>query len=354
MEAKHMIREIEAEQGGKIREGLLQQWHGEPLKSPEIVYMAELSPELKYPQKVVALAKATLKGEEGWVVLDGQRSAWYPKHDLPEAAEKTVLMVHVGRRLLGFEGQPDRQKFLVKQRPQRDPQQIITAYEKLLVEARSGNVGRKKQLLGMGSALEKHFDEFVEAQFSRNAVPKSESVVRVYESMLAAANAGDEAVRKEAMDSFGPLDEHFEQYVDALVSAGRGKQVETLIEQFAPSWDHNRGYGKLGSAAFRCGSYDIAERYFEKLRQSSQDWQRAEEMSLLAEIWVKRGQAENAHALLLECLKGLLEESKTATGSDRKRFEDWFQHHRSTYLRLFPDRGDADLQKNGIPATTLR
>jgi tetratricopeptide (TPR) repeat protein len=354
MQSKRLIREIDVEQGGKNQETMLQQWHGGPLKGPEMVCMAELSPELKYPQKVVALATATLKGEEGWVVLDGPRSAWYPKRDMPDESQRAVLMLHVGRTLLGFQGQPDRQKFLVKQRPQRDPRQIITAYEKLLAEARSGSAGKKKQLLGMGSPLKKHFDAYVEAQFSSNGAAKDETVVRVYESLLAAARSRDETVHKEALDGFGPLGKHFERYVDALVATGRSKQVETVIEQFAPGWDHNLGYGKLGRAAFRCGSYDLAGRYFEKLRQSSKDWQRAEEMGLLAEIWVKRGQTEKAHALLVECLKRLLEESKTATGSDRKRFEDWFQHHRSTYLRLFPESGDAGLQKDGVPSTTLR
>ena len=96
MESQRLIREIEVEQGGKKHDDMLQQWHGEPLKSPEIVCLAELSPKLKYPRKVVALATATLKGEDGWVVLDEQRSSWYSKHDMPEGvSQKTVLMVHL-------------------------------------------------------------------------------------------------------------------------------------------------------------------------------------------------------------------------------------------------------------------
>ena len=355
MEAKELIRDVELKQGDTIHEAMLKQWRGEPLEGPEIVYAVELSSKLKYPQRVVALATATLKGTSGWVVLDGERSTWYPKHDMPEGAyAKTVLMVHVGRRLLGFEGRPDRQKYLVKERPKRAPRQIIQAYEKLLAEASTGEAKRRKSLFGIGSPLEKHFDAFVEAQASVNGTPKAETVARTYEALLAAARSGDEAVRKEAMDGFGPLDEHFERYVDVLVAAGRSAKVESLIAEFAPRWDHNRGYGKLGTAAFRCGRYAIAERYFQKLRESNENWPRNEEMSLLAEIWVKQGRAEDAHSLLLDCLKKLLEESKSATGSDRKLFEDWFQHQRAAYLRLFPDRGDASLAKEGIPPSTRR
>ena len=124
-----------------------------------------------------------------------------------------------------------------------------------------------------------------------------------------------------------------------------------MIAQFSQHWDHNLGYGKLGKAAFHCGQYDIAEPYFAKLRQS-ENWAHGDDMSFLAEIWVKHGRTVEAQTLLVDSLKCLLEESKTATGSDRKLFEDWFQHHRSTHLRLFPDRGNAGLTKSDIPSTT--
>ncbi len=126
-----------------------------------------------------------------------------------------------------------------------------------------------------------------------------------------------------------------------------------MIEQFAPYWDHNLGYGKLATAAFHSGNFDIAERFILKLKQS-QNWERAKEIGFLAEIWHNRGKTEEAHARLIECLKRLIEESKTANGSDRNLFEKWFQQHRSTYLKLFPDKGEETLEKNGIPTTTRR
>ena len=300
LQSQKQIREIEPSNGEDKYRSMLAQWRGEPLKVPEIVALAELSPKLHYPQNIVALASASLNGEDGWVVLDGPRSAWYPKQDMPDAYSRTVLMVHIGRVLLGFDGQPDRRKFLTGKSVKRDPQQVIAAYERLLREATSGDDSQKKELLGVGS----------------------------------------------------PLEEHFQEYVDALVATSQSTKVGKLIDEVSPYWDHNLGYGKLGTAAFRSGHYDIAERYFTKLRQSYKDWTRGEEMGLLAEIWLKRGRIEEARALLIECLKSLLDESKTATGSDRKLFEKWFQQHRSTYLKLFPERGDASLRKNGIPPTT--
>jgi hypothetical protein len=56
-----------------------------------------------YPRRLLALASATKNGEEGYVVLDGPRSKWYPKKDLvPETPEEAVLMIHLGRQLLGL------------------------------------------------------------------------------------------------------------------------------------------------------------------------------------------------------------------------------------------------------------
>ena len=137
------------------------------------------------------------------------------------------------------------------------------------------------------------------------------------------------------------------------IATGKSAQVKSLFEQVSPYWDHNMGYGKLGTAAVRAGDYDIAESYFVKLRKSYADWHRCAEMDLWAEIWAKRGRTVEAHAILVECLKQILEESKTVKGSDKKLFEEWFQQHRSTYLKLFPGKGDASLVGCGIPTSTL-
>lgn len=74
---------------------MIAQWHGEKLTSPEIVLVVEISPQLNYPQGVVAVASAVLKGEQGWVVLDGERSSWYPKDTLPDAHISTIAKLHI-------------------------------------------------------------------------------------------------------------------------------------------------------------------------------------------------------------------------------------------------------------------
>jgi hypothetical protein len=333
--------------------GMLGQWKGDPLADATITRVVELSPELKYPTRLVALATAKLNEQDGWVVLEGPRSTWYPKGEQPaESHESLVWKIHIGRQLLGFGDQPDRKKYLATDRPKRDPQQIIAAYEKLMAEAAEAEPKRQKELLESGT-LSGHFDAYVDALATVNGTTKSETTIEIYERFLALAEHSDESIRSDVHDSFSVLGEHFEAYVDAIVSKGKNNSVGRLIELFAPHWDHNLGYGKLGTAAFKTGQRDVAERYFIKLHDGLEDYCRSQEMGLLAEIWHARGETDRARDLLIDCLRGLIKQIKASRyNSDRRTFTEQFQHHRSTFLRLFPN-GQPDLQKLGIPETPL-
>lgn len=350
MESSKLIHEVPVEE--LAPQQFLRDWTGDPLAQPELVDAVTFAPELNYPGQTVVLASAKLKGEQGWVVLDGPRSTWYPKRDMPDGSQKTVLMVHVGRTLLGFKTQPDRQAFLRDDRAKREPQQIVGAYERLLTEA-SGGVKTGKHTGNLEGLLRTHFNAYIEAKAILTGQSKPSLQIQTYETLLAAARASDESGRGKLLGSFGPLGEQFDEYVAGLIATGQSARVKPLIDELAPVWNHNYGYGQLGAAAFHCGDHDTAEYYFLKLRASMQDWRRSETMDLLAEIWAKRGHLEQSQSLLIECLKHVLEESKTAKGSDRKLYEQWFQSHRSAYLRLFPEKGAATLAAYGIPTTTL-
>jgi hypothetical protein len=140
--------------------GMLGQWQGDRLQEPRITRVAELSAQLKVPGRLVALASARIDDNEGWVVLDGPRSTWYPKADQPEGtSDSVVLMIHVGRQLLGFTDQPDRKKYLLIDRPRREPRQIVAAYEKLLAEVVNATPKRQKELLESWGLLSNHFDK---------------------------------------------------------------------------------------------------------------------------------------------------------------------------------------------------
>lgn len=303
MEHAKLIVESDVKEDPTDYQALLKQWRGGLLENPKMLFVAELSPELRYAQRLVGLASARLADSDGWVVLDGDRSEWYPKSDMPsDTYESVVLKIHVGRHLLGFAEKPDRKKYLATPPSSKPAEKVVAAYQKLL------SVAQKQE----GKA------------------------------------------RKEAFDNFGPLGKHFEEYANALVRIGREKEIVTAINLLASFWDHNSGYGTLGKAALKCGEHSLAERFFLKLRSNYKDSHRGEELGLLAEIWFKREKKEDAKELLLDCLRKLVAESKAATGSDKRFFEDCFQNHRGTFLRLFPQGGETLLAAGEIPNSTLK
>lgn len=79
------------------------------LENTVITHVLRIPRGVEYPRRAVALASATQEGEPGWAVLDGPDSRWHRKAGLPDGRheEKTLLMIHVGRKLLGFDPPQD-------------------------------------------------------------------------------------------------------------------------------------------------------------------------------------------------------------------------------------------------------
>jgi hypothetical protein len=103
LEAYGMVEDVDVNEVPGSLDYLLKSWKGEALSDVKILGACRLSPAIEYPRKLIAFASAKKMGEEGWVVLDGPRSVWYPKAKQPaEVAENAVLMLHVGRQILGL------------------------------------------------------------------------------------------------------------------------------------------------------------------------------------------------------------------------------------------------------------
>jgi hypothetical protein len=353
MQHRGLVSEAEVEEGSAEYDHLLADYRAGGLVAERITRVAELSSELNYPGQLVAIARANEDEVEGWLVLDGPRTRFYPDEELPDVPyETTVLGLHVGRQLLGFTDEPDRRAFLRPARAARTPAEVIEAYERLLEEARQDS-GRAEELLGGGSPLASEFTAYAAAKAAVEGVSAASATAAAYESLLAAAKSADPSIRDELFDTFTPLAENAEAYTDALVELERRDELPALIELFRPRWNHNFGYSKLGTIALKGGLDGLAESFFLKLRKSGNVWCRCEQVGMLAEIWCRRGRPEDARNLFVEALRGLLDESRSATGSDRQLFEEWFQNQRSSFLRLFPNEGDAGLTRAGIPRSTL-
>ncbi len=335
--------------------GMLSQWRHAPLEEVEITNVVMLSTDLRYGQRRVAMGRGKLRGDRGWIVLDGPRSAWYPAAEMPEdQVDDTVLELHIGRRLLGFFGTSDRQKYLANKPVERTAEEIVTAYEQLLEIIATGPDQRRRELLtDWDSPLAVHLTRYAEAkQEVHGGPPSMETIVSVYQRFLQAVQAMTPNPREDPFGYNTPISEGFEAYVTALVQIGDAAALSAAVTLLEPHWDHVSGYGDLGAAAFKAGDHQTAERLLLKLRASYEDFPQAEEMGMLAEIWQQRGDGEQSRQLLIECMKRLMDEISASPDSNRALFEEWFQNHRRTYLRLFPDQ-DADLVQAGLPASLL-
>ena len=338
----------------KEHESLLNQWPHDQLTDAVVSHLVEIPAEFGYGREQVVLAKAMMNRESGWAVLDGENSAWYPEDEMPgEQYDAIVLKIHVGRRLLEFNEQPNRRKFIQTDLAEHSAKHSVEQYEKLLKECESTTVERKKELVAeWNSPLNQNLILYSEACAKTGQESRASAFIRAYEILHRIAKTLPAEIADDALGSFGPIGRHFEEYVDLMVDSGREKELLSIVHELQPFWDHNYGYGLLGTAAFKAGDHSTAEKFFTKLKESYPDWRRSEEMSLMARIWVKRGNNEQARDLLIDCLEGLSEEAKAATGSDRNLYEEWYQTHRSTYLELFPNQAYV-LQEKRIPNTTL-
>jgi tetratricopeptide (TPR) repeat protein len=339
MESAGLIRTMDVDPWSREYDAMLKQWTGDALEEVVVTRVAELSPELRCPQGLVAMATAQRAGAPGWVVLDGPRSAWYASAEMPaDVHDGTVLKVHIGRALLGFSTQPNRASFLAPPRPAPDPQAVVEAYEALLQQAREGDATTQELLVGP-SVFGKAFPMYVDACVTILGGPRGQQVVAAYEKLLAAATVADASLHGRdgrVFNTFTPVGDHWEDYVEALLELGRTTQVKDLVVRFEPFWQHNQGYGKLGAAAFKAGDLANAERLLNKLRMEYKDAHRSDTMSLLAEVWSQTGRLQEAKELLIHCMQRLQEEGETHSGRDRAMLETSFQRHRTTYLRLFP------------------
>ncbi|MBN2384558.1 HEAT repeat domain-containing protein [bacterium] len=354
LEGEGLIKEKDIE-SPEVYLPMLEQWHGDELLSPEIVHIVEISPQLRYPQNLVAVAAATLNGNSGWVVLDGDRSSWYGKDELPDTLTGTIAKVHIGRQLLGFYDNPDRKKYLSKEAPEKKPEDIVKAYEHYLDRVIKGDAHEQKSLLAdYSSPLGKHLTRYAKAYAHLHDTTEDEVIIRVYDQFLDVIAAGNDELKKNGYDTFRPIGEMFDKYVDALIKTDKKEKVLSLVSLLGPWWDHNTGYDKLGTAAYKASDYQTAEHYFLKLQSNYQNWERFDGTGLLARIWFHQGKKSETEQLLLECMQRIFDEAKEAKGPDRKSFEKWYQDKKDIFTELFPDIAVKRLNENNLPQSTLR
>ena len=336
LKSHNLIIEENVKPGSAEYEPMLGEWADGNLDNPRIQHVAELSPELRYPNRMVVIASATVNDAKGWAVLDGPQSEWYPKDDFPVGeTAMTVLKIHVGRQLLGLTGKADRKRWW-KPRKSRAPEEIVIAYEELLAKAIDGAPGEQAKHLSRSSLLKRHFAAMLMHTSRSMPVLRAELIVKTYKSLWEIASGEMIPCKEEVLDVFGVIGENFTSYLDALFELGRASEIRPLISILEPYWQHNLGYATLGRAAFKARDWDVAERLLQKRMQGGNNPERGEEISMLGAIWNSTGRETMARGLLTDGLKKLLDESADAEGSDVESYESWFQERKRLSWKFSP------------------
>ena len=347
MAQAELIDESEVDAADPVPPELFEDWSGPALESPAMVARVRLAPGLGLPAKIVAQVRAIKDKEPGWVVFDGPRTRWYPATDFPDQLlEASVLSIHVGRQLLGFPLEADRTRPKKPVPQPRSPEVVLAAYEKLLERAETGPDADRRALLCEPGPLPQHFAAYVNARAARDGRPAHLVACDLYDRLLAAAATAPPGPRSP-YDMAAPLGLLFDANVEAALATGRPARLVPAVEALEPHWDHNLGYTRLGTAAYRCGLQEAAERNLSKLREGYDDWPRMHEMSLLADLWHRQGRHGDAKSLLTDALRALVAEERSALPADKPQYEEAFQVHRGTFVRLY---GEPAFAATGVPS----
>lgn len=103
-----LISEASVPEHSREFDHLLRQCKDCDFEKAAIELVAEFSQELGYPQRLIALAKATRRGVPGFLIADGPRSRWTAVAESPhESSDHSFLVLHIGRVLLNLNANED-------------------------------------------------------------------------------------------------------------------------------------------------------------------------------------------------------------------------------------------------------
>lgn len=333
---------------------LLGKWTGEELEDPVVVAIVNMA---ESPTRRVAVATAKIEGQEGWVILDADRSQWYPASEQPpNTSARDIWRIHVGRHSLGLTGPADRKSLLAPKPPQRTPEQFLETFEKQMDEPLPSLPSKQQDRFSVRGVLGRNFAKYTEAVANVQGVSKSDAVIYAYERYLKLAEKSDPSISDDVYGISTILSENILAYVDALIEKGRTEDVAALISRSAPHMDYNLGHVQLGTAAFRINDLELANTHFQWILEAPiSDFAYWDVPGIYAEVLQKRGEEEKAKDLLIRCmteLAGRMKDDRVGPLRQRPRqnsklFLTPYQAHRTAFLKLFPQE-KAELTRRGL------
>jgi hypothetical protein len=331
----------------------LKQWTGKPLEEPEYLGSFQVSRRLKIGKRQPVLIEATLDGERGWAIVDGDKSAWYPASEQPEETSgATVMSIHLGLELLGLDPPADRKAHL-KPVVEIDKSQWVTRFEMYLDELKGADPKRQRELFE--EVINNHYESYLEYASEIRSTEQAKVLLETYPKLLEIAQQADEKQRKKILEFyyFNALGANFIDYLDALAGSQRLEEAKEVFAYLSPYWKKDMNPALYGAAAYKAELMDVAESSFEQFlkEQTSRGGDLFGEMTViesLARLRFSQGKKDAAQELLTGCIQGLVAKMKESEEQAMQpRLRDLLDKYQKLFLELYPDEG-ARLKELGV------
>lgn len=335
----------------------LKHWTGSPLSDVITEYTLELGAQTNKQQATIALCSARLEGQEGWVVLDGADSHWYPESQYSSLEVKKysslILQLHLGRKLLGLPLDPKNldTDFL---KPSSSPSAatVVTKYEEILSDFTIATAERQYHLTQPNFTLAKHFDRYVEALMEVRKISKDEALVIAYEKLLDLLEHMNDNSRKNFLAYNSPIGEHFVAYGTAMIRLNRQQELRTLMESFEISWMKEMEKPKFGILYYLMDDTEKAESMLLLLNANPKlaiEYYR--ETEVLAAIYKRQGRSSDGQKLLIDSLTYLrrIMASPELGRHDRVQLRKSYENIYESFQKVFPESQDT-LEHVGLTA----
>lgn len=352
MQAAELIKENETPAPNAL-EDALKQWTGKPLEEPKYLGSFQVSRRLKIGKRQPVLIEATLDGERGWAIVDGDKSAWYPASEQPvETPGATVMSIHLGLELLGLDPPADRKAHL-KPVVEIDKSQWVKRFEMYLDELKGADPKRQRELFE--EVINNHYESYLEYAAEIRSTEQAKVLLETYPKLLEIAQQADEKQRKKILEYyyFNALGANFIDYLDALAGSQRLEEAKEVFAYLSPYLKKDMNPALYGAAAYKAELMDVAEGSFEQFlkEQTSRGGDLFGEMTViesLARLRFSQGKKDAAQELLTGCIQGLVAKMKESEEQAMQpRLRELLDKYQKLFLELYPDEG-ARLTELGV------
>lgn len=344
MKQAELIKENETQAANALEEAL-KQWTGNALEEPKYVKSFQVSRRLKLGKRQPVLIEASLDGERGWAIVDGEKSAWYPASEQPEETPSTTLMhIHLGLELLGLAPPADRKERL-KPVVEIDKSQWVMRFEMYLDELKGAEPKRQRELFE--EVINNHYESYLEYAAEIRSTEQAKVLLETYPKLLEVFKQADEKQRKKILEFyyFNALGTHFYDYLDALAESQRLDEAKEVFAYLSPYLKKDMNPALYGAAAYKVELMDIAESSFEQFlkEQTSRGGDLFGEMTViesLARLRSSQGRKEAVQELLADCIQGIVAKMKNSEEqSMQPQLRDLLDRYQKLFLELYPDEG---------------